>query len=69
MSGRMTINHSNTGSEPNSEMDMSGRFVPLVDFTNEDDETNSHMSDIPLQLFASRNAACNNSALGNVLTS
>ena len=58
----MTIHHSNTGYEPkdsintmNSEMDTSGRFVPLVDLTHDDDDTHSHVSDIPLQLPASAN--------------
>ena len=53
MSGSMTVLHSNTGYEPNSETDMSGRFVAIVDITHDDDEANSHMSDIPLQLLAS----------------
>ena len=51
--------HTNTGHQPttNSEMDMSGWFVPIVDVTNDDDDTNSHRSDIPLQLPASANVS------------
>ena len=70
MSDSMTIHHSNTGYEPNSinttisEMDTSGaRFVPLVDLTHADDDTKSHMSDVPLQLPASANVSSTNSAL------
>ena len=38
----------------NSEMYSSGaRFVPVVDLTPDDDDTNSHTSDIPLQFLAS----------------
>ena len=33
-----------------SEMDASGRFVPMLDLTHDDDDTDSHMSDILLQL-------------------
>ena len=48
----------------NSEMDMSGaRFVPIGDLTHDDDDANSDMSDIPLQLPASANVWSNNSAL------
>ena len=51
MSCSMTIHHANTGyDEPNSEMDVSGRFVPIVDLSHDDDDTNSHLSDIALQL-------------------
>ena len=35
----------------------------MVDLTHDDDDTNSHMSDIPLQLLASANFPSNNSAL------
>ena len=50
----------------NSEMDTSGaRFVPMVAFTHNDDGTNSHKSDIPLQLPASANVPSNTSALGS----
>ena len=54
----MTLRDTSTGYEPNvsingvkSEMGTSGaRFVPTVDLTRDDDDTNSHMSDVPLQL-------------------
>ena len=49
--------------EPNSEVDGSERFVPLVDLTHDDEDTHSHMSDIPLQLPTSANASSNNSAM------
>ena len=39
------------------------RFVPVADLTHDDDDSHSHMSDIPLQLCAGGNAASNNSAL------
>ena len=64
----MMIHHSNTGYEPNSvntmnsEMDASGRFVPIVDLTRDDDDTTFHMSDIPLQLPAIVHFPSNNSA-------
>ena len=38
---------------------MIGRFVPMVDSTHDDDDTNSHMSDIPLQLPESANVSSN----------
>ena len=63
MSGSATIHHSNTGYQPDSEMDMSGRFVPMVDLTHDDDGTNVHMSEIPLQLPASAHASPYNSAV------
>ena len=47
--------HCPQGYEPNSEPNMDGRFTPIVDLTQDDDHTNSHMSDIPLQLPASAN--------------
>ena len=47
----------------NRQMDMSGWFVPTVDLTSDDDDTNCHLSDIPLQLPASANVSSNNSAL------
>ena len=63
----------NTGHEPNanvlinsmnSKMGTSGaRCVPIVDLTHDDDDTNSHMSDIPLQLPASAHVPSKNSAL------
>ena len=59
----MNIPKANTGYEPNSEFDMVGRFVPAVDLTHGDEDTNSHMSHIPLQLPASAKASSNNSAL------
>ena len=43
-------------------MDKSGRFA-IVDLTHDDDDSNFHMSDIPLQLPASANVSSNNSAL------
>ena len=42
---------------------MAGRFVPIVDLAQEDENRNSHMSDIPLQLPASAHVASHNSAL------
>ena len=36
--------------EPTSELDMCGRFVTMVDLTHDDEDTNSRLSDIPLQL-------------------
>ena len=62
--GSVTSHQTNTGHEPNgstkanvsintvnSEMDTSGaRFVPKADLTHDDHDTNSHMSDFPLQL-------------------
>ena len=43
-------------------MDRSGaRFVPMVDLTHDGDDTDSHMSDIPLQLPASAYFPLNNS--------
>ena len=73
----MTSHQTNTGYEPNastianvsvstasSEMDTSGaRFVPTVDVTHNDDDTNSHVSDIWLQLPASAHFPSKISAL------
>ena len=73
----MTSHQTNTGYEPNvsananvsinttnREMDTSGAtFVPEVDLTHDDDDTNSHRSDIPLQLPARANSPSNHSAL------
>ena len=42
---------------------MAGRFVPMVDFTQDDVDGNAHMSNILLSLPASANVAPNNSAL------
>ena len=45
-------------------MDTSGaRFVPIVNLTHDDDDTHSHLSDIPLQLPASAHFPWNNSAV------
>ena len=64
LSGEMNIPKGNTGYELNSQIDVTGRYVPIVDLTHDDDEdTNSHMSDIPLQLPTSANDPLNNSAL------
>ena len=66
LSGGMTIHHSNKGYETNTinrEMDMSRSFFPKVDLTRDDDDANSHMSDIPLLLLASANDSSNKSAL------
>ena len=63
MSGSTTIQHSNTSYEPNSGMEMSWKCVPKVDSTHDDDDTNSHMSAIPLQLPATANDSSNNSVL------
>ena len=43
--------------------DMSGRLAPVVALTRDDADSNSPMSEIPLQLPASANASSNNSAL------
>ena len=48
-----------TGYEPKSEIDMAGRFVPTVDLTHDDEDNNSHMSDIPLQRPARANVISN----------
>ena len=58
----MTVPHVHTGYERNSELDMAGRFVPIMDLRQDDDNGNSHTSDIPLQLFAGANVASVNSA-------
>ena len=42
---------------------MTGQFVPIVDLSQDDEDGNSHMSDIPLQLPATANVAPNNFAL------
>ena len=63
LSGGMNILHANTGYEPNSEIDVAGRCVPKVDLTRDDEDGNSHISDIPLQLPTSVNAASKTSAL------
>ena len=48
----------------NSEMDASGAsFVPMMDLTHDDDDTKSHMSDVPLQGPASAKFPSNISAL------
>ena len=59
----MNIPQSNTSYEPNSDLDMARRLVPIVDLTQHDEQTNSHVSDIPLQLSAIACVASNNSAL------
>ena len=46
-----------TGYEPNSELDVAGRFVPTVASTEEDEDGNPHMADIALQLTASASAS------------
>ena len=63
----MTIHHSNTGYEPNSEMDMSGRFVPIVELTHDDDDANSHMS--PIAGARESNTFVEQVCIGNVLAS
>ena len=51
-------------------MDTSGaKFVPIVDLTHDEDDTISHMSDIPLQLPASAKCFVSQFCIGNVLTS
>ena len=42
----MTIPQSSTGYELHSDLDMAGWCVPMLDLTQEDDDGNSHMSDI-----------------------
>ena len=42
---------------------MSGRFDPMADLTPDNENANSQMSDIPLQLPANANVASNISAL------
>ena len=61
--GGMNIPHTNTGYESNSELDVAGRFVPIVYLIQDDGDGNSQMSDTPLQLPASANVAPDNSAL------
>ena len=58
-----TFLRTDTGCEPNSELDMAGRFVLIVDLTQDDGDGNGHMSDFSLQLPASANVASNNPAL------
>ena len=60
--GRNDMPDTNTGYEPDSELDMAGRFVPVVDLTHDDEDKYSHMSNIPLQLPASANVPSNNQA-------
>ena len=62
LSGGLTIPQPNTGSEPNREHDMAGRFVPMVGFTQDDEGRNSHLSDIPLQLPSSATVAFDDSS-------
>ena len=60
-----------TGSEPNvpintmnREIDTSGaKCVPIVDLTHDDDDSYSHMLDIPLQLPANACVSLSNFAL------
>ena len=59
----LNIPQENTGYEPNSEIDMAKRFVPIVDLTHDDEHAHSHMSDVPVRLPVSANAPSNNSAL------
>ena len=63
--GGLTIPHTNTSYKPNSnsEMDMCGKFLVTVVLTRDDDDTNSHVSDIPLSLPAIAHVASDNSAL------
>ena len=63
LSGGMNVPNANTGYEHHNELDMAGRFVPIEDLTRDDEDGNSHVSDIPLRLPASANAASRNSAL------
>ena len=45
-------------------MDVGGaRFVPMVDLTRDDDDTTSHVSDMPLQLAARAHFPSNSSAV------
>ena len=55
--------------EPKSEIDMAGRFVPIVDSTHDDEDNKSHMSDIPLQRPARGNVSFNKFCISNVLAS
>ena len=57
LSGGKNIPQTNTGYEPNSELVMAGRFVPIVDWTQDDKDANSLMFDVPLQLPVSAYAA------------
>ena len=47
----MTIHHTNTGYGPNSEMDMSGRFVPTVDFDAMKDDDKFSFIRLPAEAF------------------
>ena len=42
---------------------MVGRFVPVIDLTQDDEDRNSSLSDFPWQLSARANVASNNSSL------
>ena len=48
--------------EPKSVIDMAGRFVPTVDSTHDDEDNNSHLSDIPLQRPARENVSSNSAS-------
>ena len=60
---QILLRGSNTGDEPNGELDMAGWFVPIGDLTRDDEDRHSHMSDIPLRLPASAYFPSSNSAL------
>ena len=62
-SGGLTTPQSNTGYEPNSELDMAGKFVSIENLRQDDEDRNCHMADVPLQIPASASVALKNSAL------
>ena len=74
--GCMTLHRTSTSYEPsasnvpNANMDTIGaRFVPMVDLTRDDDNANSHKSDMPLQLPASAHFPFEQLSIGHALTS
>ena len=70
--GCMTLHLTLTGYEPSvpdadANMDMSGtRLLPKMNLTHDDDDTNFHMFDIPLQPSASPKFTSKNSALATL---
>ena len=54
----MITPHTNTGYEPNSELDMAGRFVPIVDLTQDDEEREGNFHVVRHPVAASRECTC-----------
>ena len=59
----MTNPQSTTNREPNNVLDMAGQFIPTTDVTHDDEDTNSHASDITLQRPAKASDASRDSLL------